>query len=130
MTEVKKLLEKMKDRNEIRQFERNYGTCFLQECASISTNILTFNLNHVTMSISNYYDDDMSDDEYREDCVYFDDFGTGIGGLPFDCTEDEFRNAKLINSHITFNDLPVLKEMYARFKQYLDMKAVKKYAKK
>lgn len=131
MTEIQKLLFEMKNPNNIKTFERDYGMCFLQECAEISTNVLTFGLNHATMFIYNSFDEEMSDEEFFEftnDYLYFDDFGKGIQGLSFDCSEDEFNAAKLKNKNVVFSDLPVLKEMYKNFEKYLDMNAVKKYA--
>lgn len=125
----------MKKYDTLSQFESDYGRCFLQESASISTEKLTFNLNHCTMSISNFYDDDLEDDEhynesYDEQCSYFDDFGYGIDGIPFNCTEEEFNNSYIENNNILYKDLPILKEMYQRFEKYLDMNAILKYSKK
>ena len=133
MTEIQKLFEQMKNVDNIRQFESDYGRCFLQESAKISTDVLTFSLNHCTMSIYNYYDEDLEDDElyndsYDEQCEYFEDFGTGISNVSFDCTEEEFYD-NIENPNILYQDLPVLKEMYQRFQKYLDMDAVRKYTK-
>lgn len=120
MTEIQKLLIEMKDADNIKNFERDYGMCFLQECASIETDVLTFSLNHTTMCIHN------TEDDYNEVC--FDSFGHDFGGLKFDCTREEFDNHTFrLKEHIVFEDMPVLKDMYQRFKKYLDMNAVKKY---
>lgn len=128
MTEVEKLFDKMQQRDIIKTFERDYGMCFLQESADISTDLLTFSLNHCTMSFYNYYNED--DEDYVEDCLYFDDFGTGIDGLPFNCTEDEFNNHNLDNKHIQYSDMKIIEKIYNQFEKYLDMDAVKKYHKK
>lgn len=130
MTVIQDLYNRMKDPNVIRMFEQDYGMCFLQESANISDSneVLTFSLNHHIMSISNFCDDGMSVDkllEFEEDCVYFDDFGRGIDGLSFDCTEEEFNNHDLENKHIMFSDMTVLKQIYQQFEKYLDLESLK-----
>lgn len=132
MTKIEELYVEMTNPDAIKKFESDYGMCFLQESARIVSHGLTFGLNHTLMFIHNSYDEDMSDEEYLDfthDYVYFDDFGKGIEGLPFDCTEEEFNAVKLNNSHIVYSDMKVLETMYKNFEKYLDMDAVKRYSK-
>lgn len=131
MTEIEKLFEVMKDKDQIKRFECDYGRCCFQETATFSTTVLTFALNYCNMFIYNYFEDDEDDDEAYDSSldqyVFFDNYGTGIDGLSFDCTEEEFNNANIENPNIKYQDLPILKEMYKRFEQYLDMDAVRRY---
>lgn len=129
-SKVQELFNEMLDEKSVQEFEREYNQCFLQECASISTFQLTFTLNHVMMSLYNTYHENLDPEQeklYVEDEVIFDDYGTGINGLSFNCTEEEFNAANLKNKHIQYSDMHVLKKMYSTYSKYLDMNAVNFY---